>query len=159
MKLSRGIVLSVAGLVVLLSGCVERRMIIESNPPGALVYRDGVPIGATPVEVPYTYYGAYNFTLVKDGYETQTFNERISAPWYAWPPFDFVVENIYPFQVEDIRRLGFTMQPRQQISPNELLQRAENLQREGRQIEIPPTLTTSSSLPPASVTISPYGER
>src|SRR6516164_6523474 len=53
-----------------LAGCVERRFLIESDPPGAFVYKDGQFLGATPVDVSYLYYGKYEFMLVKDGFET-----------------------------------------------------------------------------------------
>ena len=51
------------------SGCVTRRMMITSDPPGAQVYVDGQPIGATPVERPFVYYGKYRYRLVKDCYQ------------------------------------------------------------------------------------------
>src|SRR5262249_58004588 len=61
-----GVLLSAA----LLTGCVERRFVIESVPPTAQVLRNGQPIGFTPVDSEFIYYGKYNFTLIKDGYET-----------------------------------------------------------------------------------------
>ena len=33
------------------AGCVQRRMTVRSNPPGALVYVDDYQIGTTPVSV------------------------------------------------------------------------------------------------------------
>ena len=47
-----------------LTGCVERRYVIDSQPRGAAVFRNGVYIGATPVDEPFTYYGKYHYTLV-----------------------------------------------------------------------------------------------
>src|SRR5438045_3581884 len=69
-------------LAVLVSGCVERRYVVTSDPPGALVYKNGQPIGTTPVDDTFVYYGKYHFTLVKDGYETLQVDENFSAPWY-----------------------------------------------------------------------------
>src|SRR5580693_4048976 len=48
------------------TGCVERRYVVTSDPPGALVFRNGVPLGPTPVDDFYVYYGEYDITLVKD---------------------------------------------------------------------------------------------
>src|SRR5581483_5232398 len=48
-----------------LTGCVERRYVITSDPPGAIVYCNGRQIGATPVDDHFIYYGKYDFTLVK----------------------------------------------------------------------------------------------
>ena len=43
------------------SGCVERRLTIRSNPPGALVYVDDYTIGVTPVSTSFIYYGTRKF--------------------------------------------------------------------------------------------------
>src|SRR6478672_8516057 len=56
--------------LALLAGCVERRFVIESDPPGALVLLNGQPLGTTPVDGYFTYYGNYRFTIIKDGFET-----------------------------------------------------------------------------------------
>ena len=66
------------------SGCVERRMTVRSNPPGALLYVDDYEIGATPVSVNFTYYGTRKIRLVKDGYETLTVMQSIPPPWYEY---------------------------------------------------------------------------
>jgi len=88
----------------MLAGCVERRYVIESDPPGALVVANGQPIGATPVDGHFLYYGNYHFTLIKDGYETLQVDERFRAPWYEYYPIDFFSENIVPGKIEDVRR-------------------------------------------------------
>ena len=54
------------------SGCVERRMIIRTNPPGALAYVDDNEVGLTPVAISPIYYGSRKIRLVKDGCETLT---------------------------------------------------------------------------------------
>src|SRR5262245_32199714 len=40
------------------SGCVTRTLRVETDPPGARVWIDGVEAGPSPVEVPFTHYGA-----------------------------------------------------------------------------------------------------
>jgi hypothetical protein len=96
-----------AALVLLgLCGCVQRRITIRSNPPGALVYVDKYEIGKTPCSVAYTYYGTREIRLVRDGYETLTLMQWIPPPWYQIPPLDFVSENIVPAEIraENLRR-------------------------------------------------------
>src|SRR5262249_17261602 len=83
-----------------LTGCRERRFGITSDPPGAIVYHNGNPIGATPVDGQFTYYGTQSFTLVRDGHETVTVKERLSPPWYQYFPIDFLAENVWPFHIE-----------------------------------------------------------
>ena len=45
-------------------GCVERKITIASDPPGALVYlSDDVEVGRTPVTVPFLWYGDYDVRM------------------------------------------------------------------------------------------------
>jgi hypothetical protein len=127
----------VVGILGLASGCVERRFVIDSNPPAAKVYVNGEPIGFTPVDLPFTYYGTYNVTLERDGFQTQTFPWRVRAPWYAYPPFDFIVENLYPLKVRDIRRQQFEMSRVPQPQVEELRQQAEQLRERGHNLPEP----------------------
>lgn len=93
-------------------GCVSRRMTIESNPVGALVLLDGEQVGYTPVSVDFTYYGTREVTLIKDGYETQTFPAKLRTPWYQHIPLDFFSDNLIPFQVTDRQRFQYQLRPR-----------------------------------------------
>src|SRR5689334_4896625 len=107
----RTILLLATTLAGILPGCVERRYVIESDPPGALVLVNGQPLGTTPVDGYFTYYGAYDFTLIKDGYQTKQVTQRITSPWYEWPGIDFATENLYPAKIEDIRRYRYCLEP------------------------------------------------
>ena len=56
-----------AGVAVLLlvsGGCVQRRLIVRSTPPGAAVSVDGEEAGATPAEIPIRFYGMDHPQLV-----------------------------------------------------------------------------------------------
>jgi len=120
------------------SGCVERYFVVQSNPPGAMVYVNNVAYSPTPAIVPYTYYGTYNIQLVRDGYRTLNVQEKIEAPWYAYPPIDFAVEVIYPGRVEDIRRFPvYDMQAVQRPDTNALLQEAGQIRVEGKALPDP----------------------
>jgi PEGA domain len=121
-------------LLAALTGCVERRFVIESDPPGALVLVNGQPLGSTPVDGHFVYYGNYTFTLVKDGYETLQVDQCIRSPWYQYPPLDFVSENVYPGKMEDVRRFRYALQPATQVNTQQLLQQAEALRNRGQQI-------------------------
>lgn len=106
-------------------------MTIRSNPPGALVYVDDqpTPIGTTPVSHHFTYYGTRKFRLVKDGYETLTVMQAIPAPWYEFPPLDFVSETLVPGEIRDQRVLDFQLKPQMMVPTEQLRARAENLRR------------------------------
>jgi len=102
-------------------------MTIRSNPPGALVYVDDYQIGATPVTTDFTYYGTRKIRLVKDGYETLTIMQPIPAPWYQFPPADFITENFVPGEIRDQRMLDYQLKPQMIVPTDQLLSRAEGL--------------------------------
>jgi hypothetical protein len=110
-------------------GCVERRLTVRSNPPGALVYVDDYEIGVTPVSTSFIYYGTRKIRLVKDGYETLTVMQSIPPPWYEYVPVDFVSENFVPGQIRDQRFLDFQLKPQMIVPTDQLLSRAEQLRR------------------------------
>ena len=110
-----------------LTGCVQRRLTIRSNPPGALAYVDEQEIGHTPVSTPFTYYGTRNLRLEKDGYETVRVKQKFNPPWYEIPPLDFISENFLGREVRDERFVDFQLVPRQIVPAEDLRQRAENL--------------------------------
>lgn len=111
------------------SGCVQRRMIVRTNPPGALLYVDDYPIGTTPVAVNFTYYGTRKIRIVKDGFETLTVMQPIPAPWYEYPVLDFFSENFVPGQIRDQRVLDYQLKPQMVVPTEQLLARAEELRR------------------------------
>ena len=111
------------------SGCVERRLTIRSNPPGALVYVDDYTIGVTPVSTSFIYYGTRKIRLVKDGYETLTVMQSIPSPWYEYPPLDLVSDNFVPGQIHDQRVLDFQLKPQMLVPTDQLRSRAEELRR------------------------------
>jgi PEGA domain len=138
------LVLGFGFLLVSSTGCVDRRFVVTTDPPGALVLRNNAPIGFAPADDHFTYYGNYHFTLVKDGYETQQVDQYIPAPWYEYPPFDFFAENLLPWHIIDVRRFHYQMQPRVVPRGDEVLNRAQELRDRGRIVTPPPEAT----LPP-----------
>ncbi len=136
-----GLVLSAA----LLAGCVERRYTIYSDPPGAVVYKSGQPLGATPVDDYFTYYGKYDFTLVKEGYETLRVEQDITTPWYEVFPLDFISENLVPWPITDVRRFHYRLEPRRQVQTDELLREADGLRSRGRAVGNPVPLPPKPS--------------
>src|SRR5262245_62187583 len=84
-----GVVIALA-VLMFAPGCVRRRLMVRSNPPGAMVYVDNQPIGTTPCATSFVYYGTREIKLVKPGFETLTVKQPIPAPWYQYPGIDFV---------------------------------------------------------------------
>ncbi|MCE9553975.1 MAG: PEGA domain-containing protein [Planctomycetes bacterium] len=112
-----------------LAGGVERRLLVRSNPPGALLKIDDEEIGITPVSTSFIYYGTRKIQLIKDGYETLTLLQPIPAPWYQWPGIDFFSEHLVPRQIRDTRVLDYQLQPAAMVPVEQLVERANQLRR------------------------------
>lgn len=124
--------------VVTGAGCVQRRMTIRSNPPGALVYVDDYQIGTTPVSTDFVYYGTRKIRLVKDGYETLTVRQPFPIPWYEIFPLDFVSENLWPSEIRDERVVDLAMMPAAATPPEEVVARAEQSRLSAGSLPPPP---------------------
>ena len=122
----------VAAMCLAQTACVQRRLTIRSNPPGALVYIDNEEIGVTPCSTDFIYYGTRQIRLVRDGYETLTVLQPIPAPAYQYPGIDFVVENLVPYEIRDERTFSFNLTPQVMVPTEDLLQRAEGLRQGSR---------------------------
>jgi PEGA domain-containing protein len=125
-------------IVSSLAGCVERRMLIVSDPPGATAVVNGQNIGPTPASMPFTYYGKYDVTLVRDGYQTKTYCAQIHRPWFEFYPIDFFAENVWPTQVHDNRTLQFSMQPLIQPRSDEVVNDANALRQRANAVQQAP---------------------
>lgn len=138
---------------LLLPGCLRRRMLVRSNPPGAMVYVDNQPIGTTPCSTDFTYYGTREVRLVKPGFETLTVDQPIPAPWYEMPPLDFVSENLVPREIQDYRTLAYNLTPQAIVPTDQLLGRAHQL----RQATGVSTTTPALGFPAESTPPAPLG--
>jgi len=126
-----GLVIAVAACLAQ-AGCVQRRMTIRTNPPGAMVYVDEHPIGLSPISTNFTYYGTRQIRLVKDGYETRTIKQPVSPPWYEIPPLDFIAENFVPGEIRDQHVFDYPLTPQRLVPEDEVRGRAEELRRQTR---------------------------
>jgi len=111
-----------------MGGCVDRRMTILSDPPGALVRVNGYDLGAAPVDVPsdkFVYYGHYEIELIKDNYEPLRVRQAVPPPWYERFPLDFISENLVPWRIKDHRIYSYTLAPPQPMVSEQVLQNAE----------------------------------
>jgi hypothetical protein len=114
------------------SGCVSRRLMVNSNPPGAMVLVEGKEQGYTPTGIDFTYYGTRELTLIKDGYETKTQLVPVRAPWYQWPVIEFFSDNFLPGRVTDRQSIQFELEPKQMVPNQELLNRGQSLRSEAQ---------------------------
>ena len=124
-------------LACLSTGCVTRRVLITSDPPGAIVYRNGQYLGPTPVEEPFDYYGKYQYRLVRDGFEPLDVTQDLEAPWYEVPGLDFVSENVIPYTIRDVKTLHYQLKQAIPVRPDDIRARAEGLRGEAKTIQPP----------------------
>jgi hypothetical protein len=115
-----------------LSGCVERRYTIRTDPPGATVVVNGEEIGPSPASKSFVYYGERKISLIKDGFQTKTLIQPIKAPWWDNYITEFFTENVIPVSLRDEREFTYKLEPFKMTPQGELRDRAESLRSEAR---------------------------
>lgn len=109
-------------------GCVERKMVITSDPPGATVTINQTWTGKTPYVLPFKHYGTYDIRIEKADHYPLHVAEPITAPLYEQPGVDFVSEVLIPKKIRDVRRLHYKLEKTdQQDKLTDILGRAEEM--------------------------------
>jgi hypothetical protein len=110
---------------VALGGCVERRIWIDSEPPGALVWLNDRELGRTPVDVAVVHDGIYDLRLEKEGFQPLVTPATAEGPVWDSFPIDFVVE-LLPVDSKVETHWKFTLRPREE-GDAALIERAERM--------------------------------
>lgn len=122
-------------------GCVERKILIRSEPPGGVALLDNRIVGHTPVTVPFTFYGARKvevrwdpFLVDVPRFEAAEETRYLNPPWYQIFPIDFIFEHLWPFTLEDERVFTFKLKRLPEPDPEtaeereaQVINRAETL--------------------------------
>lgn len=120
--------LMIVCLCVLSLGCVERRLLITSEPAGALVYLNDQEVGRTPLEVPFTWYGTYAVRLEREGYKTLQTEQIADRPWWEAPGPDLFAEAMPGKRVEIAWHLEMLRaEPASEVDPQRVLEFAEQI--------------------------------
>ena len=106
-------------LLLFSGGCVERKILISSSPPGAEVFLDGKPLGLTPVEIPFVHYGEHRVALRMKSHEIFQKHIQIRPPLYEIFPLDFVSEVLIPYNFKDLHSFHFQLKKREPYSLTE----------------------------------------
>jgi hypothetical protein len=127
-KWMSGALVTIGGLALLVSGCVEQTLSVESNPPGALVFLNDQEVGRTPLTRDFKWYGDYDIQLRQEGYETLQTHQMLAAPAWNWVPLDLFA-HLVPVTLKDHKSLSYTLKPLDTTKdhPQGLVERAENL--------------------------------
>lgn len=114
-------VVSLALASACLPGCVQRKLRITSEPPGARVWVNDVEIGTTPAETEFTFYGWYDVRLERPGFEPVMTEREAVAPIWEWPGIDLVAEVLpIPFDRTTEFHFELTPAPETYLAPDEL---------------------------------------
>jgi hypothetical protein len=134
----------VLAFLPLLVGCVERKMMIRSEPAGAPAWVDEEPVGNTPVEVPFQHYGRRRIRVgpilgEEENIEYMAAERMLETvpPWYELFPFDFFSEVLWPGTLVDTHQIQIQLsapQERYQLrgldAAREVREEAEQYRRE-----------------------------
>ncbi len=102
-----------------LSGCVERALVITSEPSGAQVTVNQQWKGTTPFVLPFKHYGVYDIWIEHPGYEENGrmvkfyplhVGEPVKAPGYQTTGVDFVTEVLLPTTLRDQHNLHYVLE-------------------------------------------------
>jgi PEGA domain len=105
-----------------LCGCVERKLLVRSDPPGARVYLDGrfrgtTGAGAGELSVPFEFYGSRRLVLRAEGYVPHSGRVELAPPWWQWFPLDLFVDVLWPGTVEDTHEVRVDLERRGSPGP------------------------------------------
>lgn len=111
----------------MLSGCVERRVKVTSEPSGARVWLNDEMIGTTPCQAGFKYYGKYDVRLALDGYEPIHEGRTMKAPIYEYPIIDLAA-SAAPIDFESVNEWHFVLSLTGEFEDREgLIERAQEL--------------------------------
>jgi len=118
-------------LALVPTSCVERRLVIRTEPLGARVYVDGARRGEAPLEVPFTFYGERRVEARAPGHRPAARAVMLARPWWQYPPLDLVTELLLPWTIEDRHPLELKLEPLGADDEGDsLLDRAQEMARE-----------------------------
>ena len=115
---------------VVLAGCVERQLTINTAPQGALVMLNDEEIGESPVTVSFNWYGDYNVRLTKQGYQTLNTHRKLKGPWYDRFPFDFFAQILNPGRIVDSYDWTFELDELKAPDREQLIEDAQMLKQQ-----------------------------
>lgn len=114
-------------LTAVLSGCVERKLTVNTEPTGCLVMLNDEEVGLSPVTVNFNWYGDYNVCISKEGYQTLKTHRNLKRPLHDRFPFDFFAQVLYPKKIVNAYEWTFQLEPKQTPTREQLIENAGKL--------------------------------
>ena len=133
-RLNRTLLVCIFGiLAVSQTGCVERKLTINTEPQGALVVLNDEEIGTSPVTVEFNWYGDYKVRIAKDGYGIVNTHRKLDAPAHDGFPLDFFYEVLWPGLVVDEYEWTFALTKYQPPARQDLIDASRRLRKAAEQ--------------------------
>ena len=112
--------------VAVLPGCLERRITVTSDPPGATVFINDTDVGRTPLTTGFQFYGEYDVRVRKPGFEPISTHRTASSPLWEYPPLDIAAIAV-PVSIQKNVKWNFELSPVSEESTKGLVERAKEL--------------------------------
>jgi hypothetical protein len=120
------LILIACSLVALLTGCVERELVIETSEP-AEVFVDGERIGIStadaPARIAFDDYGTRRVTARAAGFVPAQRAVELAVPWYQVFPLGFFSDVLWPGTIHDEHRVRLTLTRRGEPRPADTVAR------------------------------------
>lgn len=129
-------------MLLFMPGCLQRRIRVTSEPPGAIVWVNDTEIGRTPAETSFTFFGDYDVRLELDGYEPVHEMRRAKAPLHEYPGPDLIAAAL-PTKFKTLIEWHFDLAPSLEHTQApekleaDLVERARRLRRQTEGLEEP----------------------
>ena len=124
--------------VMVLGGCVERKLTINTEPQGALISLNDEEIGTSPVTVAFDWYGDYRIRATKEGYTILNTHRNLKAPAHDGFPMDFIAGVLYPGQITDEYEWTFPLDEYQIPDRNQLIKDSQEFKIQALDIDADP---------------------
>lgn len=108
----RSAVLLATLALTLLPACVTRRLLVESEPPGAEVRLDGHLVGTTPYQETFLSYGVRQVDLRAEDSLRHVQEYTLVRPWWQVFPFGVLADLLWPADLLDEHTLKVELLPR-----------------------------------------------
>jgi hypothetical protein len=109
---------------LMLIGCMQRELVVQSDPPGAIVSLNDREVGRTPFKKTFLWYGNYDVVVRKDGYRTLKTTDEVTAPFWQWVPFDLLTDFL---PLHDEEEMHFSLKPDTPSDPVALMANGQQM--------------------------------
>jgi hypothetical protein len=122
-------------LLLSLSGCIKRQLVIRTSPSDSRVFLDGIEVENSSgiINQDFTFHGTRNLVVRHRGYQTKGQMWDIEPPWYSEFPIDFFTELLVPWTIEEDHEISVTLERLRENNSTEtkgLIKRARDLAKE-----------------------------